>query len=514
MPVASGLAPPSADTQDGSKEFAHLEKEDVSAAGDDEDSEPRQQGRRDKGKSVAGRSPEYIRPKPSKGSVAKGTVALDTLDDDVTPEDKDYRIPKEVAEPKPDDWNDAGICAEFVSPNYSLNQMLMDINGSTGYSEDKAALGTVTTDLFLQITPGLHVPRNFIIGANPFISDGTEITSEEYQRRVITFIYANYKKLMGGNMGLTADHAMFLTLLRLNVVLAGGLARSLESRAIYVDEYTTSDVTFRDVKFDEIIITQTQNQFVADYWLQIVAVLRHVFVTRGHHYKDEYSEFIARTWSATTISNPEGVTLPSWKHLLRTGLHCFGIRFMNLLCVDAYENGKLAESHKTRFNAAVAGTAAIRTGWATIQSMKQAHWWPYFEAMMSSQILALDEANTRLVSLGVRAHVNAKLFNFGWTSIRVDDTPIKPLAPYCLAYIDSLDRSESLKGQRALNKRGDGGSAIRAAFASVLQNDAQNALLMRNAKSYFDRVARKRIEPKQEPGVAHVVEVGDGEEAS
>lgn len=382
-------------------------------------------------------------------------------------------------------WEEAGICATELTAGYSLNEMLKDINGSTGYSEDKAALGTVTSHLFLQVTPGLVIPDGFVIGANPFLHDGIDIASQEYQQRVANFLVANHAAMMAANVGLNSDQATFLALIRLNVVIAGGVANSMMTRAIYVNEYASNNHVATVAELVALGITKVSATFVADYWLQMVMLLRHIFITRGHHYKDEYQDVIDRTWAATTIETPAGMTLPSWRHILRTALHCFGIRFMNLLAVEGRRDSKIAQSFVTRFGAAPAGTAPIRTGYATLQSMKQAHWYHQFESAFLTQIRELEDAYDAVRRAGLRAHVNAKLFNFAWISLRVSDAPVRPLAPYFLAYIDSLERGESLKGQRALTKRGDGGSAIRAAFTNVLMNDSRNSSMLTSATGYF-----------------------------
>jgi len=382
-------------------------------------------------------------------------------------------------------WNTTGVCAQILSPGYTVNDMLKDINGSEGFSEDKAAIGTIPVLLHLQVTAGMSIPENYVIGRDPFVSAGVRKGSEEYQRRILLFIWANQHALIEANIGLSREHATFLAFLRFNFVLAGGVARLLTNRSIYVDEYTPSRHTYADVVLQDISITQLEVQYIATHWLQFVALLRHLFITRGHHYKTEYLEVIERTWKATTIEAPVGVSQPTWQHILRTGLHCFGIRILHLFVYHGYRAGLLAKSFDTRYNAAPAGTAPIRTGWAGVLNMQKTSWWPYFYARYKTQVDDLEVAYKRSMEIGLRGHINAKLFNWSWSRIVIDEAPVTALAPLVLAFIDTLDRSESIKGQQTLNKRADGGSAIRQAFTMVLTNHMRNASTMQTMEAYF-----------------------------
>lgn len=437
-----------------------------------------------------GQSASYTPLQPRREDVTRPILNIDDIPGDVDDFDAGYTF---VSMPPPEDeWNVGGFCGRHVAPDYTLNDLLKDMNGSEGFSEDRAALGTVLSGHFLQVTTGMDIPEAFVLGRDPFVDAQTPVTSEEYQRRVALFMYANYRALMDSNVGLSRSHAWFLVMMRLNMVIAGGTASSLEARAIYADEYHRNHMQLADIQWQEFEIAPGMASYVNSYWLQYVALVRHLFITRGHHYKDEYLDAIESTWTATTIVPPTGLSIPTWQHILRTALHCFGIRALHLLTRHAYANGKLAASFIVRFNAAAAGTAPIRTGWAAIENMKQATWWPDFYETFKVQVDNLEHANEVVTRLGVRGHINSKLLNWNWPSLKIPDTPVRPLAPYIMGFIDTLDRTESIKGQQAITKRADGGSAIRAAFAAVLLNERQDAIFLRSPREFFKKMEASR----------------------
>jgi len=449
-----------------------------------------------KATSMATRRGTLVKAPKSTGKVGPVTTNAEDVPDDVDDDDVDYQLYTDDTPMDYSEWNTEGICSELISEGYTVNQMLIDINGSTGFSEDKAALGTIHVMHHLQVTDGLNIPQDFELGMDPFTDDDTPVTSEEYQRRVVLFVWANWRALMDSNVGLSRENAVFLAILRLNVVLAGGVAQSLTARAVYVNEYDVSNATWEQVVLTDIAIGRPTNRYISEVWLQYVALLRHIFVTRGHHYKDEYLDLIDRTWKATTIEAPADVSEPSWMHILRTGLHCFGLRVLHLLTKFGMQQGLLASSFKTRYNAAPAGTAPVRTGWAAVENMKKAVWYPAFYIAYHTQIDRLELAAKVATRIGLRGHINAKLFNWGWTRIVVSDEPARALAPLILGFLDTLDRTESIKGQKTLDKRGDGGSAIRLAFQMVLSNSMRNARYMESVEAFFAETPATKAIPK------------------
>lgn len=440
-----------------------------------------------------GNPPNTNAPNVTQGSTRlRVQTSANAVRANVDDEDSEYVVVTREGVEDTTDWNVTDDCAVELTPNYTVNQMLLDINGSTGYSEDKAALATVPDALYLQITDGLVLPPGFEIGRDPFCADGVQQGTLEYQRRIVLFLWANTRALLDAGLSLSNDHAVFLAYLRLQVVLAGGTARILTERSVYVDEYAENFSTFAEVDYDILPISKLITGFLNDHWLQYVALLRHLFVTRGHHYKREFSDLITKTWSATTIKATEGLAVPEWRHILRTGLHCFGIRALNILTIEGFHSGVLAKSFETRIDAAPAGAAYVRTGWAVLESMQQAQWYPSFYAAYQRQIEDLRADAEYGHMIGLRAHINAKLFNWRWSRIIISDASVRALAPLFLGFLDTLERGESLRGQKTLNKRGDGGSALRAQFSGVLINEQRNAKYMETAKAFFEGYIAQR----------------------
>lgn len=381
------------------------------------------------------------------------------------------------------------------APQYSLVDAIRDMNGAQGFSEDKAAIGTITRDLYLQLTVGCTPPADFAIGTDPFVQAGAARGSAAYHQAVLLFLWANYHAIANSAARVRREDAMFLAFLRLNVVMAGGICRPLNKRALYVDEYHVSRVTLAQIDYGALRYPQECIEFINDIWLQLVALLRHVFITRGHHYKQEYKDMIDRTWAATTITPPQNLTLPAWDILFRAGLHCFGIRALNELAIWGKASGTLAKSFITRFDAAPAGTAPTRTGWAAVESMKRAPWWNDFYTVYKDAVDRLEAANARAVALGLQAHVNAKLFNWEHTYVDIGDKEITVLAPLVLGFLDTLDDNEAIKNQRAITKRGEGGAAIRQAFSTVLAIEARNARHMESVRQFLQQITLNAPRP-------------------
>jgi len=385
----------------------------------------------------------------------------------------------------PTHWNKLGTCAERISTDYSVWEMIADVNGSEGFSPDKAATGTVSNSLYLQVTSGMTIPTVFEIGKDPFISSDAPLNSEEYQKRILLFLWANTKMLMDSEEKINQEAAIFLAHIRLHFVLAGGTAMELSNRSLYVDEYTISSATFAQVQLTDISMTRHTTEFIAGHWMVFVALCRHMFVTRGHHWKDTYENQITKMWTSCNIEVPTTIRMPLWQHIIRSALHCFGIRSLQLLVMEAYDQGKLPGAMVKRIGAASAGTAPWRTAWAGILLMQQTIWYDTFAVHFDGVIKELEGINDFLVSAGVRCHVNAKLFNFSWTTMHISDNCVKILAPYIMGFADSLDEKDPFRGQKTLDKYANASSSIRVAFSQLLNNVRKLDKAMENVPSYF-----------------------------
>jgi len=361
--------------------------------------------------------------------------------------------------------------ADPLVGNYTWRDMVQDINGATGFTEDKAAIGTVNENLFLQIPAAVTIPIDFTPGASIF--------ADNQERR--DFIAVNYLALT--RAGVRDQVAAFLSLLRYKVADEGFVADDLQNRAIYVDEYA------RNVGLPNAAVhmpvTKVMVDFVGDYWENIVGVVAHIFRVRQHHYKPEFQNTYDRTWNATTIEIPAGLTMPSWEEISRTGLHCFGVKALEEIARFAQENGRLARGLVIRRDAACAGSAPVRTTAAALRDMEKAKWWADFYAKFSAHIDAILDQAERLRQAGTRAHINARLYRWEDRFLGIDETHISVVAPYVMGWIDSLDQTEPIAQQKAITKRAAGGSSIRAAFTQVLLNEARNDRAYGSVADFF-----------------------------
>jgi hypothetical protein len=351
--------------------------------------------------------------------------------------------------------------------------MFADMNGATGYSEDKAALGTIKSDFYLKLPTGVVLPDRF--------THNDEHPSSLTDEEVEAFFVVNYVALT--RSGVNPDVATFLTLLRMNMVTSGFVAKSTNERAVYVDEYEYNvDIPDEPI---QVTITSEVNKFVADYWENIVAVVAHVFRVRGHHYKDEYEDLYSRTWACTTIEVPTGIRMPSWKDISTIGLHCFGVKALHLVREAAFQGGYLAKGLEIRRNAACAGSAAVRTSAAALTEMRSNKWFSAFAEKFDVAIREILNQAVRLQNAGTRAHINAKLYDWNDRYMGIDETHVQTVAPYILGWIDTLDVREPITKQKAINKRAQGGSGIRTVFAAVILNELRSDRQYENVRAFL-----------------------------
>lgn len=348
------------------------------------------------------------------------------------------------------------------SVKYSILEMLADVNGCSGYAEDKAAMGTIPSAYRLKFSYAVPVPKDFTPGKSPF----------ENADQFDAFVALNYVALTTAQPPVQPNTAAFLTMLRAMVVNAGYVATDLTARAIYVDEYDYNVPMPKEAV--NVTLTQSMVKFIADNWETIVAVVAHVFQVRGHHYKSEYQRTYDRTWRSTTIEIPVDVQMPTWQEISTIGLHPFGVRALHLVREDASKHGRLARSLVIRRDAAYAGSAPVRTTAAALMEMAQAKWWNAFYKRYQHEIESVLKQASDLKLAGPSSHINAKLYHWDAKFIGIDETSVQVVAPYVLGWIDTLGPDEAITQQKAINKRGQGGSAIRTAFAAVIANEQRN----------------------------------------
>jgi len=348
--------------------------------------------------------------------------------------------------------------AAFAGPaDYGITQMLDDIDGCTGYTEDKAALGTIKSEFYLKIPNNMTLPANI----EPNVSRFTTRT------QIARFLKANVLSMIAG--GIRENAAVFCALLRYHMVHGGFIGSDLKDRAVYINEVKTG-VEENDTAHASIL-NKDLVQFVADSWENIVGVVLHVFRVRGHHFKPEFQDLYDRTWRSTVIEVPAGVTMPSWEEIAKVALHPFGVKALELVVQYAVQGGRLARGLTLRRSAGCAGSAYVTTCAAAVVEMRSAKWWEAFYLKFKTEIDLLFQQADALKAAGMAAHVNARLFNWNLAFERPDESHVVALAPYVMGWIDTLDRGEPITRQQTITKRATGGSAIRAAFSSVIVNE-------------------------------------------
>jgi hypothetical protein len=106
--------------------------------------------------------------------------------------------------------------------------------------------------------------------------------------------------------------------------------------------------------------------------------------------------------------------------------------------------------------------------------MASAKWWVPFYAKYKDAIDQIHHQALLLEEAGTSAHVNARLYSWKDRFVGIDEKAVIVVAPYVMGWIDTLDRTEPITKQAAITKRAQGGSAVRAAFATVLTNEARS----------------------------------------
>jgi hypothetical protein len=360
---------------------------------------------------------------------------------------------------------------------YTLTDMVSDANGALHYTEDVASMGIIEKSKYLHIPPNLKVPKGF-----------EPVTSEGYEE---DFLFLNWSKLVEGK--LTESDAAFCATLRLRMVKEGMIASETTERSIYVDEYLyygDEDKEKKIEKYEKSAMmisgfTREMVQFVNTFFHAIVGTVSHIFRVRGHHWKDDYAESYDKAWKSTAIDIPSNMRMPAWSVIAKDGLHCFGVRVLQLLTKRGIEKSELPTGLLVRIHAACVGTAPVLTCAAALVEMKSAKWWSVFEKRFERQLVELSREAERLRNADVEAHINAKLYDFRTKRIMPNEESISGLIPYILGWIDTLDRREAITGQKSLSKRGQGGAEIRTAFSALILAENRNDRTKESVASYL-----------------------------
>jgi len=356
--------------------------------------------------------------------------------------------------------------------SYDVKQLLNDVNGTSQYSEDIAAMGTIPESHFLHMYEGIYTRMS------PDFNNDKFLNSAEFTEMFLINAHALHKNKV------SESDSAFCAFLKTLLCMKGFVAKDLTNRAVYIDEYLRYPKLEKEP--DIFVISKDTVQFITMYWANIVGVTRHVFRVRGHHWKPEYTELYERTWRSTAISVPANVRMPTWEVISKAALHCFGIRALEEMWKRGKSIGILSKALELREDAACAGSASIRTTAAAISEMRSAPWFHIFEKARSNQIQALILEADRLRKEGTRAHINARLYNFDDKFCGTNEELVRPLAPFVLGWLDTLEDNEPIKKQKAINKRSAGSTSLRASFSAAVLNDMKNEEATKCVEAFFE----------------------------
>jgi len=345
-----------------------------------------------------------------------------------------------------------------------LQTLLNDYNGSVLLSPGTAEWGYVDQQWYLQLPIESKGLPKHVIGTDA-ISNGIAFGP---------FMKANYRILSQPDALGNVDKALFGALLRAHIATLGVIDLDLNRRCVIEDEYTFFDPGEEGWDAAELSIP-VHNQskqiaaFVKKYGDTFLHMMVYVFVSRGHHWQDEFDSLYSRLFSACGIQKPATWAFPTNKELFRQIMHCFGIALPLEATKWCKINNRMAHPMRLRFtpHCPVAGAAQITTLYATLNEMRNEGWWSSFENKFGASILAIKN-EVELINISPYEYHVASRVVTGKAKKDLSEQSIvafKTLCQLALGYIDYLGRRHSLSNQKVITQKSGGQKPIAEAFS-------------------------------------------------
>lgn len=348
----------------------------------------------------------------------------------------------------------------------NLANMLADYNGTAFAVAGTGEWGFIPQAWYMAVPVGHGYPNNFDAAHLIVPFGGAGANSNE------TFQKANYHRLIAA--GMTADGALFGTMLRWHIASRGAVVMNMAQRAVVEDEYVAVNPGGGGWANAVNDIPNNANatniaKYIRRYGTSLMHQMVFVFLGRGHHWNPVYDEIYDRLKTACFMADAPGFALPTNEQLYRLLMHPFGIKPLFALTLLDVGNAHMAAAMYIRFMPAppIAGCAQITTLNASLITMSKEPWWPAFAARFATEIAVIRAEVVLIMANPTMYHVAARVF--GHPNRVMVTAPamaaFERLSQFALGFIDHLHRNHSLRGQQAITQHSGGMTGLAEAFS-------------------------------------------------
>jgi hypothetical protein len=340
--------------------------------------------------------------------------------------------------------------------------LMADFNGTAMAIAGAAEWGFIPDGWKIYIPHGFNLPQNVQIGTDQ-LGNNAEI-----------FLKANYLGLT--TAGLAANEAFFVSCFRMYLAQQGILTANLIQRGVVEDEYVIIapvQNAWNNAGNDIPVNVYNPNvpKYIKRYGKILIHHLAYVFLSRGHHYKQEYNELYERLKSACFIPSNPGFVIPSNETLYRLAVHGFGVKPLIDLTLADKAASRMAAAMEIRFSphAPISGVAHMTTLKAALNQMAKEQWWPAFAQKFAISINDLDAEVALIAANPLTYHISARVLGANARAMpsNAGNDAFTKLCQYALGYIDHLGRKHSLSGQQAITKKSNGMTGLADAFSKA-----------------------------------------------
>lgn len=353
---------------------------------------------------------------------------------------------------------------------YNLDIMIDDFNGAAFATAGEAEWGYISPNWFLTLPNGI---ANHAVGDLPadFVRNGgwaDQVAKNDFTKR---FMKANYHRIRGSCSSDT--EAYFVAALRLHGVSRGLLVTQaargvLENEVVFVDHLGGG----WDAVENNIPVLATAaaiNRWIKRFGTAVFHSVAYMFVTRGHHYKQEYLDKYNKLFDAQFMDRNPGFVLPNADIIYRQAVHAFGVKPLVDLTLSDKQANHMAAAMAIRWNphAPVSGVAKITTSKAVLTEMTKERWWEAFRVRFQAEIGQIDAEVGRITANPYEYHVASRVVTTQPRRMVVQGTEaaFNRLSQFLLGYIDYLGRRHSLSGQVAITQKSGGAGPLADGFS-------------------------------------------------
>lgn len=355
---------------------------------------------------------------------------------------------------------------------YNLEVLIDDFNGTAFAQAGAAEWGYIQPEWFLALPIGL--PNSAAVDLpNAFAHNAGWAAKVGKNDWTKAFMKANYhlvKTVAGSN-----EAAYFIAALRLHYVTRGAIVNKA-ARKVLEDEYVFVAHQGDGWNHADNQIPQNLNQAAINKWIKrygtcLLHSVAYMFVSRGHHYKQEYLEKYNKLADAQFIDKAPGFQLPPPDVLYRQAIHCFGVNpLLEITLADA-GTSHMAAAMQLRWNphSPVSGVAKITTSKAVLTEMKKESWWTAFSTKFQAQIGVIDQECVAISQNPYEYHVASLVVTGRARRMLTADSEaaFNRLSQFLLGYIDYLGRRHSLSGQVAITQKSGGIGPLAEGFSKA-----------------------------------------------